>query len=165
MTFAPRTWVVGEVVSAALMNQEIRDQLNTFFGAWTTYTPTWTGSTTNPVLGNGTLTGRYMKIGRTVWAEVFLQPGGTTTFGSGTYLFSAPFTKAASGTESVGGARLSAGSVYMGQCVLSPSSSSMNATFPNTSTPATAVNMSNSTPATLASGHALRLSICYEASS
>lgn len=163
MTFAPRTWVVGEVVTAALMNQEIRDQFNSFFGAWTSYTPTWTGSTTNPVIGNGTLTGRYLKVGRTVWAELYVLAGGTTTFGSGTYTFGAPFAKAASGTESVGSARLSAGSTYIGQCVLSASSSSMNATFPSTATPATAVNMSNTTPATLAAGHLLRMSICYEA--
>lgn len=163
MTFAPRTWVVGEVVTAALLNQELRDQFNSMFGAWTSYTPTWTGSVSNPVIGNGTLTGRYMKWGRTVLAELYLVPGGTTTFGSGTYTFGAPVAKAASGTESGGYARLSAGSTYIGQCVLSPSSSSMNVTFPSTATPATAVNMSNTTPATLAAAHVLRMGISYEA--
>ena len=31
---------------------------NTVLGTWIDYTPTWTASTTNPVLGNGSITGR-----------------------------------------------------------------------------------------------------------
>src|SRR5690606_3571292 len=77
VTFTPRTWIVGEVVSAATMNQEIRDQFNSMFAAWTAYTPSWTASTSNPALGNGTITGRYMKYGRTVWASIKLTTGST----------------------------------------------------------------------------------------
>lgn len=84
MTFTPRTWVIGEVVSAALMNQEIRDQFNSFFGAWTTYTPTWIAEGgAAPTLGNGTLTGRYAKIGRTVDWVIQLTWGSTTVAGGG----------------------------------------------------------------------------------
>ncbi|MEW2567625.1 hypothetical protein [Streptomyces sp. NPDC047070] len=83
MTTTPRTWVVGEVVSAALLNTEIRDQLNSFFGAWTDYTPSWiaeTGGT--PTIGNGTLTGRFLKIGRTVDFLIRLAYGSTSTPGN-----------------------------------------------------------------------------------
>lgn len=59
-------------------------------GGWQTYTPTWTAATTNPVLGNGTLTGRYTKIGKTIIAQIYLYIGSTTTLGSGTYNFSIP---------------------------------------------------------------------------
>lgn len=97
MTFTPRTWVVGEVVSAALMNQEIRDQWNTVLGGWTAYTPVWTAATTNPSLGNGTLTGQYMKIGRTCHVMIKLVMGSTTTYGSGSWRISLPFQ--ASGTD------------------------------------------------------------------
>ena len=38
------------------------------YGAWTAYTPTWQ-ATTAPSLGNGSLTGRYRKIGRTLDVE------------------------------------------------------------------------------------------------
>jgi hypothetical protein len=38
----------------------------------------------------------------------------------------------------------------------------MNATFPASATPATAANMSPTAPATLASGHILRLSLTYQ---
>jgi hypothetical protein len=83
MTFTPRTWVVGEVVSAAIMNQEIRDQFASFFGAWTDYTPTWVAETGGtPAVNNGTLTGRYLKVGRTVDFLIKLVVGSTTTFGS-----------------------------------------------------------------------------------
>ncbi len=75
--------MVGEVVSAALMNQEIRDQFNTFFGSWSDYTPTWVAeSGGTPAVGNGTLAGRYMKVGRTVDFLVKLTVGSTTTFGN-----------------------------------------------------------------------------------
>ena len=35
---------------------------NTVIGAWINYTPTWTASTTNPVIGNGTIEGRYALV-------------------------------------------------------------------------------------------------------
>ncbi|MFJ3663165.1 hypothetical protein ACIPPM_22170 [Streptomyces sp. NPDC090119] len=162
MTFTPRTWVVGEVVSAATMNQEIRDQFNSMFGAWTAYTPTWTAST-NPALGNGTLSGRYMKIGRTVLCEVTLTTGSTTTYGSGVYSFGVPVPAAASGIDPVGTARLTAGSTYIGQCSLGSGQSAMNATFPASGSPASAANMNGTAPATLAAGHILRMFITYEA--
>ncbi|MCX4786457.1 hypothetical protein OG369_09765 [Streptomyces sp. NBC_01221] len=95
MTFAPRTWVVGEVVQAATMNQEIRDQFASMFDAWTSFTPSWTSTGTNPVLGNGALAGRYMKIGRTVHVIITLTWGSTTTPGTGSYVFSLPFQGAA----------------------------------------------------------------------
>ena len=163
MTFAPRTWVVGEVVTAALLNQEIRDQFNTFFGAWTSYTPAWTAATTNPVLGNGTSLGRYMKIGRTVLAGFTLTTGGTTTYGSGAYSFSLPAAAASSGVDTIGGARATAGSTYIGQLLLASGGSTVNATFPTAATPANASNMTPTTPATLAAGHIVRGTIAYEA--
>jgi hypothetical protein len=62
-------------------------------GEWTTYSPTWTcAAGAAPVLGNGSLTGNYMKIGKTVFVKIRLAAGSTTTFGGGTYLFSLPST-------------------------------------------------------------------------
>src|SRR5206468_4275165 len=98
-----------EVVTAALLNQEIRDQFLSFFGAWTSYTPAWTASTTNPVVNNGTLNGRYLKIGRTVHNVIDLTTGSTTTYGSGTYAFSMAAT-AASAVNQLGSAQAVGGS-------------------------------------------------------
>lgn len=131
-------------------------------GAWTVYTPAWTGSTTNPAIVNGTLTGRYIKLDRTVHCEIYVSAGSTTTFGAGTYGFGVPFVKANAVTESVGSARFSSGSTYIGQCSLAPNSSSVSATFPSSATPATAANMTPTLPATFASGNILRMSLTYE---
>ncbi|MFE4649275.1 hypothetical protein [Streptomyces sp. NPDC056707] len=82
MTFAPRTWVVGEVVDAAVMNQEIRDQFASMFDAWTAYTPAWIAEIGSaPSLGNGTLVGDYLKVGRRVDFRILLTWGSTTTGG------------------------------------------------------------------------------------
>ena len=66
---------------------------------WDTYTVAWTAATTNPVLNNGTLTGRYRLIGRTVLCRIHLVAGSSTTFGSGSFRFSLPLTAATTGTN------------------------------------------------------------------
>lgn len=63
-----------------------------FWVDWTSYTPTWTSSGTAPSLGNGTITGRYMRIGNLVTVQLNLTMGSTTTFGTGVYFFSIPLT-------------------------------------------------------------------------
>lgn len=59
---------------------------------WQTYTPGWGASTVNPTLGNGTLTGRYFKIGRFVQVQIALNIGSTTNLGTGLYSFTLPLT-------------------------------------------------------------------------
>lgn len=100
MTFAPRTWSVGEVATAAMMNTEIRDQFNSFFGAWSTWSPSWFAEGgASPTLNNGTLAGRYMKIGRTVDWVLQLTWGSTTAAGGGAgsenWMFGLPAAPAA----------------------------------------------------------------------
>ncbi len=60
------------------------------FTAWTSYNPSWTASVTNPVIGNGTITGGYMQLGETVFVQGRILAGSTTTFGSGNYSISLP---------------------------------------------------------------------------
>jgi len=59
--------------------------------AWNTYTPTLYGSTTNPTIGNGSITGRYMNVGATIFGEIRILAG-TTGFnrGLGSYSVSLP---------------------------------------------------------------------------
>jgi hypothetical protein len=57
-------------------------------GAWTSYTPTWTAASVNPAIGNGTLTGAYLKIGKLYFFRIYCLAGGTTTFGTGAYSWS-----------------------------------------------------------------------------
>lgn len=58
--------------------------------AWTAYTPVWTGSSTNPVINNGTLQGAYCKIGKLVNFRASITLGSTTTVGAGAYGLSLP---------------------------------------------------------------------------
>jgi len=163
VTFAPRTWVVGEVVAAATMNQEIRDQFNSFFGAWTPYTPTWSSTGTAPNIGaNGTITGRYMKIGRTVLCLINVTFGSSTTYGTGNYNFSLPFTAASSGIAVVGTAHYLNTARWLGQIVISSAAANCSAFFP-TATGDTRTNFMTATlPETMASGGQLRLAFIYE---
>jgi hypothetical protein len=61
-------------------------------GAWSTYTPTWSSTGVAPVIGNGTLAGRYKQQGKVVHYEVLMIAGTTTTFGTGTWTFAVPVT-------------------------------------------------------------------------
>ena len=77
--------------------------------AWTAYTPTLVGIT----LGNGSLSGKYIKIGRKVELCINFTAGSTTTFGGAVFTFSLPFT--ASDTKEKGIAQVldaSPGSFY-----------------------------------------------------
>ncbi len=58
--------------------------------AWQSYTPNWTATTVNPSLGNGTITGRYQRIGNLYNTRIHLVIGSTTTFGTGSWFFSPP---------------------------------------------------------------------------
>jgi hypothetical protein len=60
--------------------------------AWTSYTPTWTSDSSTPSIGNGSLTGRYKQIGKTVFFSLKLTYGSTTTGGAGAWMFGLPVT-------------------------------------------------------------------------
>jgi hypothetical protein len=76
----PKTWVAGDVLTAAQMNAELRDALLAAFplsvNAWTTYTPTLTqsGAVTKTVTY-----GKYQRVGRMITAAVLLSCTGAGT--------------------------------------------------------------------------------------
>lgn len=53
---------------------------------------TWTGTTTNPAIGNGVLAAKVDRRGKEATFRLALQSGSTTTYGSGRYVFTLPFT-------------------------------------------------------------------------
>ncbi|MFI0825731.1 hypothetical protein ACH4Q7_14885 [Streptomyces roseolus] len=161
----PRTWVVGEVVTAAYMNAEIRDQWNDMLAAWTSYTPSWTASTTNPVLGNGTLVGRHKRIGRTVHVHIDLAIGSTTTLGSGSWSFTLPVQAAASGGNRVGVAQAVGATRFGGQNVISPGASATTPFFPASSAVSNLSAATATVPFAWAAANELRISFTYEAAS
>jgi len=63
-----------------------------FVLATSSYTPTWSGT-----LGNGTITGKYLQIGKLVHFEVLLTWGSTSSHGATAQTLSLPVTAAAAG--------------------------------------------------------------------
>jgi hypothetical protein len=57
---------------------------------WTSYTPTWNSTGTAPSLGNGTLQGLYLQVGKLVYVLINFKAGSTTTYGTGNWQFSLP---------------------------------------------------------------------------
>lgn len=78
-TATPRTWVAGEVPTAANFNENLRDLGRAFADAWTSYTPTVTASGGTFTLV--TATGAYMRAGALVHARVKIV---VTTVGTAT---------------------------------------------------------------------------------
>lgn len=84
---------VSIVVGAPLLASDF-DAYENATAAWATYVPAWSSTGTQPALVNGTLTGRYRQVGKTVDAFIRLVPGSSTTFGTGVYFLSLPSTAA-----------------------------------------------------------------------
>lgn len=90
---------VNDAPNGASQIGDLASALDTWLGdGWTTYTVTWTGSGSNPAIGNGTLTGRRKYVGDWVDFVIALTAGSTTTYGTGRWIFSLP---AAPSVESV----------------------------------------------------------------
>lgn len=111
MASQQQTYTTDMTVTAAMLNAEFGELYSNLTNsnisasaaiafsklasdAWTTNTPTWGADTVNPAIGNGTNVGRYVKIGRIVVFEFTIIMGSTTTYGSGNYTYSLPYTAA-----------------------------------------------------------------------
>ena len=91
----PRTWVTGELLTATLLNVELRDALTNLQAAWTAWTPSpalTVVSGTNPTMGNSTVVGATHQIGKTILWRLRITLGSTFAAGSGTYLVELPFS-------------------------------------------------------------------------
>lgn len=163
---APRTWVAGEVVTAALLNTHLRDNLLWLgSGNWSSYTPTWTSTGTAPAIGNGILEGRYVRIGNTIHFRIGLIPGGTTTYGTGAWFFALP-AAARTGSQGTSGqvARIPVGNGILidisgGNTLFSAileSSTNIVTSYPGG-------NLSGTTPITFVSGDQVQIHGSYEA--
>jgi hypothetical protein len=130
---------------------------------WTAYTPTWTASTTNPVLNNGTIVGRYKQIGEVVHFTLKLTVGSTTTFGTGDWRFTLPVV-AQSTVYQFPAAVLDNGTAWyqaMGVGDYAGSTSFFSVIVNTTNAPSTAIAATN--PMTWASTDTLTVSGTYEA--
>lgn len=94
---SPRTWVAGEKPSAATLNTHIRDNFKAIGDPWASWGSgaSWTGSTTNPTIGNGTWEGKYIQAGKLVTFSINITMGSTTTYGTGNWQLAFPVAETA----------------------------------------------------------------------
>jgi hypothetical protein len=102
-------------------------------GDYTAYTPTWTSTGTAPAIGNATVTGRYLQIGKLVHAYGRIIFGSTSTYGTGNYAFALPVTGNAN-IVNLGSALIYDSSTTNSGlvAVLAASTSTMNLQYPST---------------------------------
>ena len=74
--------------------ETLAEDVDTALGVWADYTPTWTASTTNPSIGNGSILGRWIQVGSLVVYLGKILFGSTTSAGSGAYSVTLPVTSA-----------------------------------------------------------------------
>lgn len=164
-TTTPRTWVAGEVPTAAHFNENVRDFGRAFADAWTSYTPTLTASTTSPT--NWTQTGYYMRAGKLVIAAFDLTAGGSMTAGSGNYRIALPVAASTSLTYEVIGIITcydnSASATARPYADLSTANSYFTMTYPATWPSGAQTSVSNTAPWTWAASDAIRGTIIYQA--
>lgn len=73
---------------------------------WIAFTPEWTAFTSNPAIGNGTLSGEYRRVGNSVEYVVYIKAGSTTTYGSGAYFITNPASLTTDANQVPSGASL-----------------------------------------------------------
>jgi hypothetical protein len=128
-------------------------------GAYTAYTPAWTSSGTQPAIGNGTIVGRWVQLGKFVHGYALVTMGSTTTFGTGTYSISLPAAAAASMATGVAGTALGN---RAGGYVGTPIFATLSTVFIYTPAQPTSV-WSPTVPATWANGDTMAINFSYEA--
>lgn len=158
---APRTWVTGELVTAAMLNANVRDNQNAAFplgvDAWTAYTPTLTQSAT---VTKTVTYAKYQRVGRTITVNMIMSVTGAGT-ASNNILIGLPVASAA------------AGNITSGAGFIGDSSAALNytgaAVLASTTTVGIVANVgagflgASAMTAALASGDSVGLFVTYEA--
>jgi hypothetical protein len=92
-TTGSNTFIGTETISGSiLLSGSLTINQNRIDDAWTAYTPQWTAASSNPVINNGTIQGYYKVVGKTCFVRGNIAMGSTTTFGTGEWYVSMPFT-------------------------------------------------------------------------
>ena len=68
---------------------DLKQDINTV-SDWVSFTPVWSSTGTQPSIGNGTITGKYRRVGDSVEVFTEVYSGSTTSYGTGSYNFSMP---------------------------------------------------------------------------
>lgn len=150
------------------------DKIDDIGAPWTAYTPPWFNSgATQPAIGNGTLRGRYKKIGKLLIINIELTVGSTTTFGTAGGFWSFSLPEGISTPSAANGGMTQYGlaaygdtgvAVYFGNCYISPGSGVINPlVLPAASSSSHAANfVSNTAPHAWGANDTLHISQTLE---
>lgn len=130
--------------------------------SWTSFTPTWTASGSNPVLGNGSITGSYLRMGRMIIYKGGIGMGSTTTYGSGRWFVDLPIPDK-SANQDIGVVRVLdlATNNYVGACMIGANTAHLLQFIGY----GTATEFTATIPITWGSGDSLSWTIIYESAS
>ena len=130
---------------------------------WTSYTPSWTASTTDPT--NFTASGYYAKMGNTYFVKALFTPGASFTAGSGSYRFGLP-----TATDGFLGLEQSIGTGILRDTsgptryhlIIMPSASGVSTVIPMYSaTTGTLTAVTNSAPVAMTNGDYISMDVCF----
>jgi len=149
--------VIGpNVVAGVITDSSTSSSSNTVYGFESSYTPVWTGASTNPVVGNGTLNGQFSREGKKITAHIQLIMGSTTTFGSGQWSITLPTNAKNRSIGTLQG--FDAGtSLVVGSCEVSAGGNTVAM-----ASDGNVANYSPTIPHTWANGDRIIISITYE---
>jgi len=130
-------------------------------GSGINYTPSWTSTGTAPAIGNGTLSGRYFRVGNLIIAQIYWLAGSTTTFGTAAYRMSLPVTSAAL-TYMYGFAQFTDASTFNTYIMYAQPITTTTSQFTWNVGGINSV-WAQTTPVTMANGDAMQATLIYEA--
>jgi hypothetical protein len=133
--------------------------INALTPTWTSYSPAWNGSVSNPSIGNGSLQGWYTKVGKLVHVRISLVIGSTSTGGSGRWTFTLPFAAAAQQCLAAVAEDTSASTRYGGAAWVTPGAGVFAVALGSGNG-----GVTSAVPFTWASGDQLYISGSYESS-
>lgn len=127
--------------------------------AWSTYVPVWSASGTQPAIGNGTITGRFKRIGKTLHWRVEIVMGSTTTYGTGIWGVSLPagLNAVNTGQSHLVPAFANGTAAFAGMVLFSPNGTVGLIYFANSGATSNLVNCDATHPFTWASTHVLTI--------
>lgn len=162
MPYTPNTtWVDGSGGATPLSAARLNNMEAGISPVYFAFTPVWSSSGTAVSLGNGTIAGSYVQIGKFVHGRILLTMGSTTTFGTGNYFFTLPVAGSGPTNNSQGTANLldsSAASYYFGHVV------NVGSLFGLYSAGAPSANVTNIAPFTFAVSDQININFVYQAS-
>lgn len=106
-------------------------------GSWDAYTPTWTASSSNPSIGNGSIYGRFTLLANKRCAfRIGVAMGSTSSGGTGSWSWSLPYTAHATG-EQWGVAKMYVSALsqsFLGECLIGASATTCQVYTPRDDT-------------------------------